>query len=51
MTADEVKAMGTQEVPGKGYIISSDDALLSAGCTIQITSIKNVVATAAEYAR
>ena len=46
MTVEEVAAMGTQEVPGKGYIISSDDALLSAGCTIQITDFKEAVVKA-----
>ena len=51
MTAAQVKAMGTQEVPGKNYIISNDDALLSAGCTIQITGIKAVVAESVNNAR
>ena len=51
MTAAQVKAMGTQEVPGKGYVISNDDALLSAGCTIQISSIKTVVAESVNNAR
>ena len=51
MTADEVMAMATKEVPGKGYIISADEDLLSAGCTIQITGIKAVVAESVEYAR
>ena len=51
MTADQVKAMGTQEVPDKGYIISNDEALLSAGCTIQITAIKAVVAESVTNAR
>ena len=51
MTADEVAAMGTQVVEGKGYVISNDDALLSAGCTIQITSIKGVVAESVKNAR
>lgn len=50
-TAAEVEAMPTKEVEGKGYIISSEDALLSAGCTIQITSIKAVMAQAAKNAR
>jgi hypothetical protein len=50
-TANEIKNIPTKVVEGSGYIIADDDALLSAGCTIQITSIKNVVATAAEYAR
>lgn len=51
MTGAEVEAMGTKEVPGKGYVISNDDALLSAGCTIQITSIKAVVAESVANAR
>ena len=51
MTAEQVAGMGTQEVPGKGYIISNDEALLSAGCTIQITSIKTVVAESVNNAR
>ena len=50
-TAAEVEAMATKEVEGAGYIISADDALLSAGCTIQITAIKAVVAQAATNAR
>ena len=51
MTAAQVKAMGTQEVPGQHYIISNDEALLSAGCTIQITGIKAVVAQSVTNAR
>ncbi len=51
MTGAEVEAMGTKEVPGKGYVISNDDALLSAGCTIQITGIKAVVAESVANAR
>ena len=51
MTAAEVEAMGTQTVEGSGYIISSDEALLSAGCTIQITGIKAVVAKSVNNAR
>lgn len=47
-TAAEVRAMATKEVPGKGYIISAEDALLSAGCTIQITDFKEAVAKACE---
>ena len=49
MTVAEVKAMATQTLPS-GYIISADDELLSAGCTIQITGIKAVVAEAANNA-
>ena len=50
-TAAEVEAIATKEVEGKGYIIAADEALLTAGCTIQITSIKAVVAQAAKNAR
>lgn len=48
-TADEVSGMKTQEV--EGHVISADDALLSAGCTIQISSICAVMAQAANNAR
>lgn len=51
MTAAQVEAMATKEVEGAGYIISADDALLSAGCTIQITAIKAVVAQSVKNAR
>ena len=50
-TAADVEAMATKEVEGKGYVISADDALLTAGCTIQITAIKAVVAQAVKNAR
>lgn len=50
-TAAEVEAMATKTVEGSGYIISADDALLTAGCTIQITSIKAVVAKSVTNAR
>ena len=54
-TAAEVEAMATQTLENDfgttGYIISADDALLSAGCTIQINSIKAVVAEAVKNAR
>ncbi len=54
-TAAEVEAMATQTLENDfgttGYIISADDALLSAGCTIQITAIKAVVAEAVKNAR
>ena len=50
-SADEVAALATKEVEGKGYVISADDALLNAGCTIQITSIKAVMSQAAKNAR
>lgn len=48
-TAVEVEDMKTKEV--NGHQISADDALLSAGCTIQITSICAVMAQAANDAR
>ena len=51
MTAAEVEAMATQVVEGAGYVISADKALLDAGCTIQITAIKAVVAQAVKNAR
>ena len=51
MTKADVEAMATKEVPGKGYIISADDTLLSAGCTIQITGLKAVVAESVANAR
>ena len=54
-TAAEVEAMATQTLENDfgttGYIISAEDALLSAGCTIQITAIKAVVAEAVKNAR
>ena len=50
-TAAEVEAMATKVVEGAGYVISADDALLSAGCTIQITAIKAVVAKSVTNAR
>ena len=50
MTGAEVKAMATKTLEN-GYVISADDALLTAGCTIQITAMKDVVAAACEYAR
>ena len=50
-TAAEVEAMATKVVEGSGYIISAEDALLSAGCTIQITDIKAVVAEAVNNAK
>ena len=50
-TAAEVAGMATQVVEGKGYVISADEALLTAGCTIQITAIKAVVAQSVTNAR
>ena len=49
MTADQVKGLETKEV--NNHLISTDDALLSAGCTMQITGIMAVVAESMEYAR
>jgi hypothetical protein len=43
--------MATKTVESSGYVISADDALLTAGCTIQITEIKAVVAQSATNAR
>ena len=48
-TIAEVEAMETQ-TQADGYVIPADEALLAAGCTIQITGIKAVVAEAAGYA-
>jgi hypothetical protein len=45
-TAAEVEAMATKVVEGAGYVISADDALLAAGCTIQITDFKAAVVKA-----
>lgn len=50
-TATEVANMDTKTVEGKGYVISADEALLSAGCTIQITAIMEVVAQSVNNAR
>ena len=51
MTAADVEAMSTQVVEGAGYVISADDALLSAGCTIQITEFKVAMHKAIRYAK
>ena len=51
MTKDQVLAMPTQVVEGHGYVISAEDALLAAGCTIQISTIKTVVAESVANAR
>ena len=48
-TAEEVKSMKTKDY--NGYMISADDALLSAGCTIQITSMCATMSQAATNAR
>ena len=49
MTAAQVKDMGTTLV--NGHYISTDKALLDAGCSIQITAIKAVVAESVTNAR
>ncbi len=51
MTAAEVADMATQVVDGAGYVIAADEDLLAAGCTIQITSMKAVVAQSVTNAR
>ena len=48
-TAEEVKNMKTKEA--NGHVISADDALLTAGCTIQITSMCATMSQAATNAR
>jgi hypothetical protein len=48
-TAAEIAGMKTKEV--NAHQISVDEALLSAGCTMQITDICKVVAQAANNAR
>ena len=48
LTPAEVAGLKTQLV--NNHLISTDDALLSAGCTIQITGIVAVVAESAGYA-
>lgn len=48
-TAAEVAALETQEA--NGHQIAVDKDLLAAGCSIQITGLKAVVAQAANYAR
>lgn len=48
-TADEVKAIELKEA--NGHKIAADEALLSAGCTMQITDICAVVAEAVANAR
>ncbi|MBO7196542.1 MAG: hypothetical protein J6V80_04355 [Clostridia bacterium] len=49
MTADQVKGLETQLV--NNHNISKDNALLDAGCTIQITGIQAVVAESVANAR
>ncbi len=48
LTAEEVYNLATQ-TQDDGYVIPADEELLNAGCTIQITGIKAVVAEAAGY--
>ena len=48
-TAAEIAALETKEL--NAHFVSADDALISAGCTMQITGIMAVVAQAANYAR
>ena len=50
MTAAEVLAMPLQTM-SNGYVISSDEALLATGCTMQISGMQAVVAEAVNYAR
>lgn len=45
-TVAEVEAIKTQVVEGAGYVIAADEALLTAGCTIQITDFISAVAKA-----
>ena len=45
-TAAEVQAIATQVVEGHGYVIAADEALLTAGCTIQITDFVAAVVKA-----
>lgn len=45
MTVDQVKAIGTKTLDN-GYVIATDDKLLSAGCTIQITDFVAAVVKA-----
>ena len=45
-TVAEVEAIQTKVVEGAGYVIAADEALLTAGCTIQITDFISAVAKA-----
>lgn len=45
MTAEEVYNLATQ-TQADGYVIPADEALLAAGCTIQITGFRDVVVEA-----
>ena len=50
-TVAEIEAMPTQTKGEHNYITSADDALLSAGCTMSIDAIIDVVVEAAANAR
>jgi hypothetical protein len=50
MTADQVTNMPTQTM-NNGYVISNDQALLDAGCTMSIPGIQAVVVEAIANAR
>jgi hypothetical protein len=50
MTSAEVAAMATQTM-SNGYVISADEALLSTGCTMQITGMQAAVVDAIANAR
>lgn len=49
MTAAEVAAMATKEV--NDHLISADDALINAGCTMQITDFRDAVVKACNDAQ
>ncbi|MBO5973258.1 MAG: hypothetical protein J6Q16_01000, partial [Clostridia bacterium] len=48
-TAAQVKGMETKEA--KGHQISVDADLLKAGCSMQITGMRDVIALACDHAR
>ena len=50
MTADQVKGMPTKTMDN-GYVISGDQTLINAGCTMQITGIQAVVVKSVTNAR
>ena len=50
MTGEEVANMPTQTL-SSGYVVSSEEALLASGCTIQITGIKAIVSESVYNAR
>ena len=51
MTSEDVANMPVQTIEASGYVISNDQALLDAGCTIQITGMKAVVVDSITNAR